>query len=45
MTAADIARRADDDPAQRPYRRAGFDDIGRVFLTQPLARPVHEETA
>lgn len=33
----------DDHPAQRLYRRAGFADIGRVFLSQPLAPPVHEE--
>jgi GNAT superfamily N-acetyltransferase len=32
----------DDHPAQRLYRRAGYVAIDRVFLTQPLAHPLHE---
>jgi GNAT superfamily N-acetyltransferase len=29
-------------PARRLYARAGFQENGRVFLTQPLAPPLHE---
>lgn len=31
----------DNDVAQRVYRRAGFEDAGHLFLTLPLASPVH----
>ncbi len=32
----------DDHPARRLYARAGFNDSGRVLLSQELASPVHE---
>jgi GNAT superfamily N-acetyltransferase len=32
----------EDHPAHRLYRRAGYVTSGRVFLTQALARPLHE---
>jgi ribosomal protein S18 acetylase RimI-like enzyme len=31
------------DTAVRVYRRAGFDETGRLLLSKPLAAPVHEE--
>jgi GNAT superfamily N-acetyltransferase len=34
---------ADNDVAGRVYRRAGFQDAGRLLLSMPLAAPVHEE--
>jgi GNAT superfamily N-acetyltransferase len=32
---------ADNDPAQRVYKRAGFTDTGHQLLVQPLGAPIH----
>jgi GNAT superfamily N-acetyltransferase len=32
---------ADNDPAMRVYKRAGFTDTGHQLLVQPIASPIH----
>ncbi len=32
---------ADNDPAKRVYKRAGFTDTGHQLLVQPIASPIH----